>query len=146
MSRKIHGWNDIPSDYIQEEDFHLAPKWLRVLARTKFIEKFAYPIAVKKGLVRRWKIQPNPSEPEFFWADGIQHLNCEYPGFKHGAPIEIKLQKSRIVIPFIILRIMSFFMTIGSFVWRSLFAPFETKWGRNRKSEYVKFKISTNKN
>ena len=66
MAKTIHGWNDIPAGYVQEEDLHLAPVWLRVMARIKVVEKFAYPIAVKKGLVKRWKIQPSEIEPDFF--------------------------------------------------------------------------------
>ena len=146
MSRIIRGWNDIPEGYVQEEDLHLAPLWLRTLARIKYFEKFAYPAAVKKGLVRRWKIQPNPAEPEFFWSDGIQYLNSEYPGFLFGTPIEVKMKKTSFPLPFFLLRIASYFLLLWSFISASFFELFATKWGRNRKSEYMKSKISAQQN
>jgi hypothetical protein len=146
MTKIIRGWNDIPEGYVQEEDFHLAPLWLRTLARIKYFEKFAYPAAVKKGLVRRWKIEPDENAPEFSWSDGIQYLNSEYPGFKYGSPIEVKMKKTKIPLPFFLLRIASFFLLLWSFITAPFFTLFATKWGRNRKSEYMKSKISAQKN
>lgn len=145
MAKTIRGWNDIPTGYVQDVDFHLAPLWLRVLARTTFFEKYAYPIAVKKGLVKRWKIEADAVEPDFFWSNGIQYFNTEYPGFKHGSPIEFNMKKTRVQVPFFILQLISIFMLIKSFIQILFFGIFGTKWGRDKKSEYIKAKISNSR-
>lgn len=145
MTKTIHGWNDIPAGYVQEEDFHLAPVWLRVLARIKLVEKFAYPIAVKKGLVKRWKIEPSEFEPEFFWSEGIQYFNTQYPGMQQGSKIEFEMKRTRFNIPFNLLRIFSILLIIKSFFSLLFTGMFATRWGRNRKSEYMKAKITASK-
>lgn len=50
----ITGWNDTPSDAITKFDFHNTSLWLRALARVPFFERYAYPIAVKRGLGTIW--------------------------------------------------------------------------------------------
>jgi len=145
MAKTIHGWNDIPAGYVQEEDLHLAPVWLRVMARIKVVEKFAYPIAVKKGLVKRWKIQPSEIEPDFFWADGIQYFNTQYPGFQHGSAIEFEMKPTRFNFPLALLRIFSILLIIKSFISVIFSGIFATRWGQNKKSEYMKAKIAASK-
>ena len=145
MTKTIHGWNDIPAGYVQEVDFHLAPIWLRALARTTYFERFAYPIAVKKGLVKRWKIEPDEVKPEFFWSDGIQYFNADYPGFKHSSPIEFEMKKTRIKFPFFILRLISILILTKTFTQILFFGLFGTKWGRDRKTTYIKEKINAQK-
>lgn len=145
MTRTIRGWNDIPAGYVQEEDFHLAPVWLRVMARIKFVEKFAYPIAVKKGLVKRWKIEPSDLEADFFWSDGIQYFNSQYPGIQHGSAIEFELKPTRFNIPFTLLKFFSIFLIIKSLISVLFTGMFATRWGRNKKSQYMKAKIAASK-
>ena len=50
----ITGWDDAPSDAITKFNFHNTSLWLRVLARVPFFERYAYPIAVKRGLGTIW--------------------------------------------------------------------------------------------
>ena len=145
MAKTIHGWNDIPAGYVQEEDFHLAPVWLRAMARIKIVEKFAYPIAVKKGLVKRWKIEPSEFEADFFWSDGIQYINSQYPGIQHGSEIEFELKKTRFNTPFAILKIYSILLIFKSFFNVLFNGMFSTRWGRNKKTEYMKAKIAASK-
>jgi hypothetical protein len=59
----ITGWNDAPSDAITKFNFHNTSLWLRTLARVPFFERFAYPIAVKRGLGTIWF--PEISESRF---------------------------------------------------------------------------------
>jgi hypothetical protein len=50
----ITGWDDAPSDAIIKFNFHNSSLWLRALARVPFFERYAYPIAVKRGLGTIW--------------------------------------------------------------------------------------------
>lgn len=50
----IIGWDDAPSDAITNIDFSASSLWLRALARVPFFERYAYPIAVKKGFATIW--------------------------------------------------------------------------------------------
>ena len=145
MAKIIHGWNDIPIGYVQEEEFHLAPIWLRTLARIKYLEKYAYPIAVKKGLVKRWKIEPNKGAPEFSWSEGIQYINSQYPGFSYGSPIEIQLKKNNFELSRFPIRIISILFILKSVLGSFISSIFSTKWGRNRKTTYIKAKIAESK-
>lgn len=146
MSKIIRGWNDIPEGYVQEEDFHLAPLWLRALARTRFLEKYAYPMAIKRGLVRRWKIEPEENGPEFSWLDGIQYMNSQYPGYSYGSPIEFQMKKTPIKIPFFLMQAYAFLQMFKSFLSAVIGGIFATRWGRARKTTYMKQKILTAKN
>ena len=47
----ILGWNDYRDGFYHRHDFESAPIWLRILATTPFLERFAYPIGVKKNYV-----------------------------------------------------------------------------------------------
>ena len=141
VPRKIHGWNDIPEGYIQEEDFHLAPLWLRALARTIYFEKYAYPMAVKKGLVSRWAIKPIESNPQTFWSEGIKYINSTYPGLEFGSPIFINLKKSRLLIPNTILVVFSFILSGLRFLAEVFTQPLRTRWGSQMRTSYFKAKI-----
>lgn len=50
----ITGWDDVPSDAISKFNFQNTSLWLRALARVPFFERYAYPIAVKRGLGTIW--------------------------------------------------------------------------------------------
>jgi len=52
--KELLGWNIIPANCSAEVDFENAPKWLKALALTPFFERFAYPIAVRRGLGVIW--------------------------------------------------------------------------------------------
>lgn len=52
-------WHQFPANFRPEFNFHKGPFWLRALARTPILERFAYPIAMKKGLCELW---PSSSE------------------------------------------------------------------------------------
>jgi len=45
----LEGWNHIPRGYGAEFDVHDAPRWLRVWARTAFVDRYAYPRLVARG-------------------------------------------------------------------------------------------------
>jgi len=47
---RLRGWNEIPAGYGATFDVASAPGWLRALYRTPFIDRFAYPMLVSRGL------------------------------------------------------------------------------------------------
>ncbi len=47
---RLTGWNDIPAGFNARFEVHQAPAWLRVLYRTPFLDRFAYPALVRHGL------------------------------------------------------------------------------------------------
>jgi hypothetical protein len=50
----LHGWNDLPDDCVAEFKFEDGPRWIRILALTPYFERFAYPVAVRRGLGILW--------------------------------------------------------------------------------------------
>lgn len=46
---KLEGWNHIPQGYGAEFALREAPWWLRVWFSIPFIDRFAYPIVVRRG-------------------------------------------------------------------------------------------------
>ena len=46
---RLVGWNDIPAGYRAGFDLDGAPLWLRLWFRTPFVDRFAYPLAVRRG-------------------------------------------------------------------------------------------------
>ncbi|TRZ86819.1 MAG: hypothetical protein D4R83_03945 [Streptomycetaceae bacterium] len=50
----IEGWDHIPDGFDAEFQFDEANRWLRYLALTPYFERFAYPIAIKRGFARLW--------------------------------------------------------------------------------------------
>jgi hypothetical protein len=62
---RLEGWNHIPEGYSATFDVSSAPLWLRVWFRTPFVDRFAYPVMVKRGFgyLRRddsWHENPAP--------------------------------------------------------------------------------------
>ena len=51
---KIRGWNDLPSDFQCDFNFHNGPKWLLLLSHIPYFEKYAYPKAIELGLAEAW--------------------------------------------------------------------------------------------
>jgi hypothetical protein len=51
---RLYGWNTLPEECLAEFSFEDGPKWLKVLALTPFFDRFAYPIAVNRGLGTLW--------------------------------------------------------------------------------------------
>jgi len=46
---ELEGWNSIPEGYGAQFDLRGAAWWLRIWFRTPFVDRFAYPIAVRRG-------------------------------------------------------------------------------------------------
>ncbi len=71
LNRRYHY---VPSNFHAEFNFHLSPLWLRILARTPFLDRYAYPIAKNLGLAELW---PNSSDstldPDFDVSGWIIH-------------------------------------------------------------------------
>jgi len=59
-------WSEIPADFYPEFNFHRGPLWLRVLARTPVLDRYAYPIAMKKGLCDLWPTNEQASLDDDF--------------------------------------------------------------------------------
>jgi hypothetical protein len=60
---RLVGWNDIPSGHGAEFDLEDAPWWLRLWFRTPFIDRFAYPVVVRRGygwLTPHRGVEPGP--------------------------------------------------------------------------------------
>jgi len=45
----LTGWNDIPAGYSASFDTEAAPWWLGLWMRGPFIDRFAYPVMVRRG-------------------------------------------------------------------------------------------------
>lgn len=77
---RLEGWNHIPRGYGATFNTVDAPAWLRVWFRTPFIDRFAYPVMVKRGfgwltaspdwptaarepVAAGWQIRPEPDPP-----------------------------------------------------------------------------------
>ena len=94
------GWNDSSIDFYTEIDFKSAPSWIRFLALTPVLEKYAYPVAVRRGfgtiwisedsardidvyLVQGWQIKVGePGNSERFFSGSLAQLSV------HGKPIK----------------------------------------------------------
>lgn len=74
----ITGWDDAPSDAIIKINFHNSSLWLRALARVPFFERYAYPVAVKKGLGTIWFQEISESNFEVFLKAGWK-VKCGIP-------------------------------------------------------------------
>lgn len=46
---RLIGWNDIPAGYGARFEVRSAPHWLRLLVRMKILDRFAYPLLVRRG-------------------------------------------------------------------------------------------------
>ena len=47
---RLEGWNHVPHGYGATFDIGGAPWWLRAWFRTPFVDRFAYPVLVDRGL------------------------------------------------------------------------------------------------
>ncbi len=47
--RTLPGWNDIPLGYGAQFDTAAAPWWLRAWFHTPFVDRYAYPVMVRRG-------------------------------------------------------------------------------------------------
>ena len=52
----LAGWNEYFDEFEVEFRFDLAPRWLRLLSRTVLLERYAYPIALKRGFGYLWPL------------------------------------------------------------------------------------------
>jgi hypothetical protein len=57
----LEGWDHVPRGYGAEFDVASAPWWLRLWFRTPFVDRYAYPRLVRRGL--GW-LTPSPAVPE----------------------------------------------------------------------------------
>jgi hypothetical protein len=46
---QLEGWNSIPEGYTAAFDLRSAPRWLRLWFQTPFLDRYAYPIVVRRG-------------------------------------------------------------------------------------------------
>lgn len=80
VAMDLESWNRIPDGYGADFDLQGAPWWLRVWFHTPFVDRFAYPIAVRRGygwlsqhpglttgrlasVPRGWRIRPDNYQP-----------------------------------------------------------------------------------
>jgi hypothetical protein len=49
IAMRLEGWNSVPDGYGASFETEAAPRWLRVWFRMPFIDRFAYPIMVRRG-------------------------------------------------------------------------------------------------
>jgi hypothetical protein len=61
MALQLDGWNYIPSGYGMTVDTEGAPGWLRAWLRVPYLDRFAYPVAVRRGI---FYLTPAPEWPE----------------------------------------------------------------------------------
>jgi hypothetical protein len=57
---RLEGWNHIPLGYSARFELDAAPRWLRVWFHTPFVDRFAYPLAVRRGF---GVLHPHPGWP-----------------------------------------------------------------------------------
>lgn len=57
---RLVGWNEIPEGYGASFALHEAPPWLRWWFHTPFVDRFAYPLLVRRG--NGWLL-PHPGWP-----------------------------------------------------------------------------------
>ena len=62
---ELIGWNVVPDECVAEVHFELAPKWIQILALTPCFERFAYPIAVRRGFGTLWIDSSSKFERDF---------------------------------------------------------------------------------
>jgi hypothetical protein len=79
MSKNILGWNNLPAGYHVEQDFALAPLWLKVGVKVPLIERYFYPYGVRAG---------------FVWLFDCKHPNCKSERRKPTDPWQIRTDES----------------------------------------------------
>jgi len=66
------GWDDASLDSLTEIDFKSSPFWVRLLALTPVFEKYAYPIAVRRGFGTIWIPKDSAADLSIFLVEGWQ--------------------------------------------------------------------------
>ena len=66
------GWDDASLNSVTEIDFKSSPFWVRLLALTPVVEKYAYPIAVRRGYGTIWFPKDSEVDVSVFLAQGWQ--------------------------------------------------------------------------
>ncbi len=74
---KTAWWDQLPDNYLTDFQFENGPKWLRTLALTPYFERFAYPIAIKRGLGVIWCSQAKETEIQTLKSWGWKVLTTE---------------------------------------------------------------------
>ncbi|GAC1611591.1 MAG: hypothetical protein NVS3B26_25990 [Mycobacteriales bacterium] len=77
------GWNVIPRGYGARYDAPAAPLWLRGLFHTPFLDRFAYPLFVRRGhayLTPQAAVPEAQREPVPAVGWRIEHSNYIRPG------------------------------------------------------------------
>lgn len=64
------GWNDSSLDFFTEIDFRNTPFWIRFLALTPVVEKYAYPVAIRRGFGTIWITKDSAVDVDIFLAQG----------------------------------------------------------------------------
>lgn len=141
MAKTILGWNDIPDGYFQVVDFYKAPTALRFLANLKIVEKYAYPIAARKGLISRWAITKDYSCPEVFYENTIKYINKDRSGeFEVGSESFDFIPSTR-KINFRLQVCKARFMMIGILLKAILRGRLQSRWGAEKNDEFIKSKV-----
>jgi hypothetical protein len=90
---RLEGWNTMPDGYGSRFEINRAPLWLRLWFRTPVLDKFAYPVAVRRGF---GYLTAQPEWP-------AEMLGQVGPGWRmnldRGGPPEVALQASPIARP-----------------------------------------------
>ncbi len=73
---RLAGWNDIPRGYGARFDTASAPAWLQILSATPFLDRFAYPLLVHRGL---GFLTPHPGWPATKFAPVTGGWRLEVP-------------------------------------------------------------------
>jgi hypothetical protein len=71
------GWDDASINSVTEIDFKSSPFWIRLLALTPVVEKYAYPIAVRRGYGTIWISNDSGIDIDLFISQGWQVKNGE---------------------------------------------------------------------
>lgn len=67
---EFRGWNGSPSGFQSEFNFIFGPKWLLLLSLTPYFERYAYPIAIDRGLAELWPITADQNLDSSFNSNG----------------------------------------------------------------------------
>ncbi len=66
----LTGWDDASLNLVTEIDFKSSPFWVRFLALTPVVEKYAYPVAVRRGFGTIWISKDSGVDIDIFLAQG----------------------------------------------------------------------------
>lgn len=141
MAKTILGWNDIPDGYFQVVDFYKAPTALRLLANLKIAEKYAYPLAARKGLISRWAITKDDTCPEVFYENSIKYINKELSGEYEGGSESFDFIPSSKNMNFRFQVYKARFMMLGILIKAILRGRFQSRWGAEKKDDFIKAKV-----